>query len=41
MQIVNLNVEVSWSLPFNNYQSIDAYQISVLDTTGNQYQPAD
>jgi hypothetical protein len=37
MQIVNMNVEVSWTLPFSNYDPIDSYRIKVLDSTGNQY----
>jgi hypothetical protein len=37
MQTVNLNVKISWSLPFDNYMPITGYRLEVRDSLGVSY----
>lgn len=39
-QIFNMNVRISWVLPFANYMPIDGYLIEIRDTTGTTYNAA-
>lgn len=40
MQIINLNIKISWSFPFENYAPLNAYRLEVKDYFGLTYNEA-